>query len=64
MRIFDSIFGLTINVELVSARQYQWKSILPQWNTGQVLFFKWNEYRILEYGKSLKEFLTIILFLF
>ena len=52
--ISNSIFGSVLIFGLVSANQYKWKSILPQWNTGQVLFFKWNEYRILDYGKRLK----------
>ena len=52
--ISNSIFGSVLILGLVSANQYKWKSILPQWNTGQVLFFKWNEYRILDYGKRLK----------
>ena len=51
--ISNSIFASALISGLVSANQYKWKSILPQWNTGQVLFFKWNEYRILDYGKRL-----------
>ena len=53
MKNLNSMLRLALISGSVSGSRHQWKSILPQWNTGQVLFFKWNEYRILDYGKRL-----------